>query len=128
MNTNDKIPEEVVPFFPGDRQEAIRQSVEIVKKKINRQDISEGVAKAKLEREKFVKKNPEKSLSFDGEILKMKKALEDKKKLGKQTTQAEAKLKDLQTKLKPFKGKIKKEDAQGISMEIKNLMKEINGL
>jgi len=33
MNTNDKIPEEVVPFFPGDRQEAIRQSVEIVKKK-----------------------------------------------------------------------------------------------
>lgn len=32
MNTNDKVPKDVVSFFPGDRQEAIRQAVEIVKK------------------------------------------------------------------------------------------------
>lgn len=29
---NDKIADDVVPFYPGDRKEAIRQAVEIVKK------------------------------------------------------------------------------------------------
>ncbi len=33
MNMNDNIPEDVVPFYPGDRKEAIKQAVKIVKKK-----------------------------------------------------------------------------------------------
>ena len=100
----------------------------LVKKRISREEVLAGVSKAKMEREKFVKKNPEKVLSFDVKISELKKIIEEKKKAGKVTSQIEAKIEDLKKRLKPFKGKVPEEDARGIRSEIKELEGEVKRL
>jgi len=99
-----------------------------VVEKIQRADVVEGIKKAKEEREKYILKNPEKNLSLNEEISKLKRALEEKKKMGKGTSNTELKLKNLEDRLKPFKGKIPEKDAVGLKSEMDLIKKEIEGV
>ena len=99
-----------------------------VVEKIQRAEVIEGIKKAKIEREKYVLKNPEKSLSLNEELSGLKKALEEKKKLGKKTSNVELKIKSLEDRLRPFKGKIPEKDSAGIKREIDSIKKEIEGI
>jgi hypothetical protein len=105
-----------------------KKPMHLVKKKIDKAAVSEGILKAKAERKKYVAKNPEKVQSFDQEVLDLKRLIEEQKRKGKKTSSVELKLTDLKKRLKPFKGKISASDAKGMGVEIESLKKEIKGL
>ena len=94
-----------------------------VVEKISKKEVLEGLAIAKKARAKYIKKNPEEETSFNEEISKLKKELEGKKKEGMKTSEVEASINDLSSRLKPFKGKVSSKDAEGIRQEI-NMIKE----
>jgi len=96
----------------------------IVRKRLNKEVVKEGIVEAKKERAKYIKKNPEKEVSLAEEINKIKSKIEEKKKGGKVTSQVENKLQAIQERLKPFKGKVSEADARGIIEELKTLGKE----
>jgi len=101
----------------------------LVKKKIAGEEVTEGIRKAQKERVKYIKKNPQQSISFDQELLNLKKGLEEKKKRGKDTSKIEMKFDVLKNKLAPLKGKpILAKDAVGIKKEVNDLKKQIDSL
>jgi len=100
----------------------------LVKEKISRTEVERGILKAKEERKKFIKENPEKELSFAEKLKELKKESEDKKRKGKDASKIEMKINDLEARLKPFNGKVNEKDAQGINEEIEGLKKELNKL
>ncbi|MBT4135340.1 DUF87 domain-containing protein, partial [archaeon] len=120
--------ESLRPRFEENWKTLGKKPMHVVKKKIDRATVSEGILKAKAERKKYVSKNPEKVQSFDQEVLDLKKLIEEKKRAGKQTSSVELKLTDLKKRLKPFKGKISASDAKGMSAEVEGLKKEIKGV
>jgi len=97
-----------------------------VKKRLSKKAVKAGISKARKEREKYIKKNPQQVVSFGKEILDLKNLIEEKKKKGEDTTNLEIKFKDLKTRLKPFKGKVDSEDSEGIKNELEALKKDIN--
>ena len=96
----------------------------IVRERISKEVVEKGISEAKKERAKYIKKNPEGEVSFAEEIVQLKKTLEEKKKAGKDVSQSEARVNDLQNRLKPFKGKISSKDAEGIKEEVDSIRKE----
>ncbi|PIN94501.1 hypothetical protein COU56_02600, partial [Candidatus Pacearchaeota archaeon CG10_big_fil_rev_8_21_14_0_10_31_9] len=96
-----------------------------VRKKIAREEVAKGIEEAKKERAKYIKKNPEKEVSFKEEIVDIKRKIEEFKKKGKDTSQIENKLNDLDNRLKPFKGKIGEKDAKGIKEEVDLIKEEV---
>jgi len=105
-----------------------RKPVHLVRKKITKKEIIVGIEKAKKEREKYIKKFSQETLSFEQELKDLKKEIEEKKSKGKKTSKLELKLTDLENRLKPFKGKIKEKDAAGIKDEIALIKKEVRKL
>jgi hypothetical protein len=102
-----------------------KEPMHIVRKKITRAEVVKGIQAAKIERAKYIKKNPEKKVSFKGEVSKLKERMETLKKTGKNTSNVEIRVKSLDDRLKPFKGKIPSEDSQSIAIEVNELKKEL---
>jgi hypothetical protein len=101
----------------------------IVKEKIAKSEVEAGILKAKEEREKFLKENPQKEFSIEEEVRKLKSSIEEKKKKGKNTVAVENKLTDFENRTKPLKGKkINPKDAEALLPEIKSLGEEIEKL
>ncbi|VVB78317.1 Uncharacterised protein [uncultured archaeon] len=99
----------------------------VVKEKISKEEVVKGIEKAKQEREKFLKSNPQEALSIDSELKKLKDLLDTKKKSGKNTIISENNFNNLQTRLKPLNGKpLSASDVDSLKLEIKNLTDEIN--
>ncbi|MFH1521437.1 MAG: DUF87 domain-containing protein, partial [archaeon] len=102
--------------------------VHLVRKKLSRTEVIEGIAKAKEERAKYIKKNPQGEVSFDEKISEIKKSVDEEKKKGKDTSALEIKVEGLRDRLKPFKGKVPAKDSLGIEQEIDALKKEVSAL
>ncbi len=107
-------------------KKAGKTPVHLVRKRMSRSEVVEGIAKAKIERAKYIKKNPQGKVSFDQKILDIKKSVEEEKKKGKETSALEIKIKGLQDRLKPFKGNVPTKDSLGIEQEINTLKKEVS--
>jgi hypothetical protein len=101
-----------------------KQPVHKVKERLKKEDISQALKKAKEEREKYIKKNPQEQISLKEEISAIKKIVEEKKKKGKKTNAVEVKIAAIEEKLKPFKGQVNANDAKGIKEELSKLKKE----
>ena len=120
--------ESLMPIIEGHWKSLGRNPEHLIKKKIERAELEEGISVAEKEREKYVKKNPKEGVSFDEYITALRKNIEEKKKEGKNTAILESKIIDLQNRLKPFKGKINARDAKGIKQELINLTEEFKKL
>jgi uncharacterized membrane protein len=120
--------ESLRPRFEENWKSLGKKPMHLVRKKIRREVVSEGILKAKAARKKYVAKNPKKIQSFESEILSLKKLIEEQKRKGKQTSKIEMKFEDLKKRLKPYKGKVPANDAAGLKMEVEELKKLIKGL
>ncbi|MDO8517070.1 MAG: DUF87 domain-containing protein, partial [Nanoarchaeota archaeon] len=105
-----------------------KSAMHLVKKKISKEEILESVSKAKKEREKYIKKNPEKILSLDEEIAEIKKQIKELDKAGKKTSNIKITIENLERRLKPFKGKIGENDAKGVKQEIESIRNDLKKL
>jgi len=105
-----------------------KEPIHIVRKKIARSEVVKGIQAAKIERAKYIKKNPEKKISFKEEVSGLKSQMESLKKKGKDTSGIEIRVKNLEDRLKPFKGAIPAEDSQSIAIEVNELKRELRGL
>jgi len=105
-----------------------KEPMHIVRKKIARAEVVKGIQAAKIERAKYIKKNPEKRVSFKEEVSGFKKRLETLKKMGRDTSNIEIRVNGLDERLKPFKGVIPSGDAQSISIEVNELKRELTKL
>ncbi|MDH3353319.1 MAG: DUF87 domain-containing protein, partial [Nanoarchaeota archaeon] len=97
----------------------------IVKKTLAKKDVISGIAKAKAERAKYIKKNPQKIVSLGERVSDFKSRIDGVKKKGADTSKIEISLTALEDKLRPFKGKVPENDAKVISAEFDNLEKQI---
>lgn len=121
--------ETIAPTIAGHWKSLNKNPEHIVKERISKEEVSEGIEKAKEEREKFIKNNPQEEFSLDNEIRKLKDFIEEKKRKGINTSENENQLNDLQNRLKPFKGKkLSPGDIEGIKSELKSIYNEINKL
>jgi hypothetical protein len=120
--------ESLRPRFEDNWKTLDKKPMHIVKKKINKAVVSEGILKAKAARKKYVAKNPKKVQSFDQDIIDLKKLIEEKKRKGKLTSKVEMQLEDLKKRLKPFKGRVSANDSAGLKAEVEELKKVIGGL
>jgi len=102
-----------------------KEPMHIVKKKIAQSEIIKGVQAAKIERAKYIKKNPEKRVSFGEEVSALKTRMETLKKGGKDTSNIAIRVNALEERLKPFKGTIPSGDSQSIAIEVNELKKEL---
>jgi len=102
-----------------------KEPMHIVKKKIARAEVMKGIQEAKIERAKYIKKNPEKRVLFKDEIVGLKERIETLKKMGKKTSTVEIRVKSLGERLKPFKKGISAGDSQSIAIEVNELKREI---
>ncbi|MFH0712010.1 MAG: CARDB domain-containing protein [archaeon] len=102
-----------------------KEPMHIVRKKIASAEIAKAVQIAKIERAKYLKKNPEKRISFKEEVSKLKERMEALKKGGKDTSNVAIRVKGLEERLKPFKGVIPSEDSQSIAIEINELKRAL---
>jgi hypothetical protein len=117
--------ESLRPRFVDSSKKLGKAPRHFVRKKIAREEVAKGIEEAKKERAKYIKKNPEKEVSFKEEIVDIKRKIEEFKKKGKDTSQIENKLNDLDNRLKPFKGKIGEKDAKGIKEEVDLIKEEV---
>jgi predicted RNase H-like nuclease (RuvC/YqgF family) len=101
-----------------------RKPEHIVKAKIAKEEVIEGIEIAKKEREKYIKKHPQETLSYREELQNLKKSLEEKKAKGKDTSSLEIKIKAIEDKLKTSKEKLSDKDVAGIKEEIEKIKKE----
>ncbi|MEI6058319.1 MAG: DUF87 domain-containing protein, partial [archaeon] len=99
--------------------------VHLEKKKIARTEVEKGIEMAKKEREKYIKKNPQKEISVAEELINLKKLVEEKKKKGNKTDAVELSINSLSERIKPFKGKIQEKDAKDIMSEVEVIKKEV---
>ncbi|MCK5321107.1 VCBS repeat-containing protein [Candidatus Pacearchaeota archaeon] len=118
--------ESLRPKVEGQWKKVGKNPMHLVKKKLNKSEVVAGIEKAKVERAKYIKKNPQEKVSFDQEILDIKKSVGEEKKKGKDTSALEIKIEGLKERLKPFKGKISSKDSEGIEKEIDSLRKEVS--
>jgi len=103
----------------------------LVKKKISREEIVGGIAKAKEERVKYIKENPEEIIDIGREISKLKKKLAEKKRKGgdkRLISNIDSWIHALKERIKPFKGKINTEDSEVIMKALESVGKEIDKL
>jgi len=101
--------------------------VHLKKEKISQKEVLEGVKSAKVEREKYLKKNPQGSLSLVQEVTAIKDLIAEKKKKKKNTAEIEGKLRDFVKRIRD-KGKIKANEVEAIKKEIDALKKAANKL
>ena len=99
----------------------------LVKERLSKETVLKGIDLAKKERAKYLKENPEKEVSATQLISDVKKALEEKKRKGKDTSKLDLKLEDLQKRFKEG-GKLNKNDIKGMESEIADVRKEVEGL
>ncbi|MCK4649724.1 DUF87 domain-containing protein [Candidatus Pacearchaeota archaeon] len=103
-----------------------KKPMHLVRRRLSAVEVTEGIKKAKTERAKYIKKNPQESISFNEEILNIKKSVEEEKKKGRDTSIFEVKIEGLKNRLKPFKGNIPSKDSLGIKQEIDALKLEVS--
>lgn len=99
--------------------------IHLQKKIIDRNEVSQGIDKAKEERAKYIKKNPQRVISFEQEIINLKNKIEEIKKKGGDTSRVEIKLESLSNRIKLYKGKVPEGDAAGIKQEVVAISKDI---
>jgi hypothetical protein len=102
-----------------------REPMHIVRKKITHAEVAKGIREARIGRAKYIKKNPEKKISFREQLSILNKRVDTLKKGGKDTSNVEIRMKSLRERLKPFKGEIPAEDSQGITIEVGELKNEL---
>ena len=102
-----------------------KEPMHIVRKKIARIEVAKGIRAAKIERAKYIKKNPEKKVSFKDEVSGLKTRMETLKKSGKVTSNVDIRVKNLEERLKPFKKGIPSGDSQSIAIEVNELKREL---
>jgi hypothetical protein len=105
-----------------------RKPVHLVRKRISKEEVMKGILKAQKERTAYIKQNPEKKLSLNEEIGALKRDINAKKRGGKDTSKIEMQIADLEKRLKPSKGMVSKDDAEGIMKEIKDIQEKIKKL
>jgi len=120
--------ESLIPVILGDWKSIGKNPEHIIRERIAREEITEGISKAEKERERYIKENPPQRISFAEEISNLRKNLEEKKRRGKNTVILESKIADFLNRLKPFKGMVSARDAEGIKQELSSLKKEVEGL
>jgi len=98
----------------------------LVRKKLTTSAVTQGIQRAKIERARYIKKNPQKVVSFDEEVSALKKRVEEQKKKGRDTAAIEMKITALVDRLKPFKGKITAKDAEGVTFEVDGLKSQLD--
>ena len=118
--------ESLRPKIEGQWKKVGREPMHLVRERLSKEDVAEGIKKAKVERAKYIKKNPQEKISFDQEILNIKKSVEEEKKKGKNTSALEVKVEGLKERLKPFKGNVPSKDSEGIEKEIDTLKGEVS--
>jgi hypothetical protein len=117
--------ESLRPALEAEWKKIGKEPLHHVKKRISVGDVVKGISKAKKEREKYAKENPQKEDSFDRKIIELKNSLDELEKKGKNVSNLRLQLEDLRTRLKPYKGKVPEQDAEGINEEIEELKKRI---
>jgi hypothetical protein len=89
-------------------------------------EVASGVEKAKKERAKIA--SQQKEVSVPEELSRLRKAVEDAKRKGKNTSNQEIKAKAIADRVKAYKGKISAKDAEGLAREIAAIKAEIEKL
>ena len=120
--------ESLIPVILGDWKSIGKNPQHIVRERIAREEVTEGISRAEKERERYIRENPPKEISFEEELSNLRKNVEEKRKRGKNTANLESKIADFQNRLKPFKGRINIRDAEGIKQELNSLKKELERL
>jgi len=118
--------ESLVPRFEEQWKSIKKKPMHIVKQRISQTDVAAGIMKAKAEREKFAKENPDKDVSVDEMVLKIKSVIDGKKRGGKDTSQTEIKFETLKNKIKSFNGKIDSNNLAMIKQEIDAINLELD--
>ena len=116
------------PKFVAHWKKLGKSPMHIVREKLNKAVVAKGIAEAKKERAKYIKKNPGKSISFKEAVVKLKGRVDLKKKEGIDTSAVEIKLKALEDRLRPFKGNVDSRDARSIKVEFNAVAKELRAL
>lgn len=120
--------ESLLPVIAGDWKSLGKNPEHVVRERISKTEVIEGISKAEKEREKYLKENPQKKLTLAEELSNVKKGIEEKRKEGKNTTDIESKLNDFQNRLKGFKGTVSQKDAEGIMQELNSLKKILGSM
>jgi hypothetical protein len=120
--------ETLVPRLAEEWKKIGKAPRHIAKEKIARTDVERGIETAKKEREKYIKKIPQETLTLKQEIFNLKKEAEEKKKKGKNTTNSEQKIKDLEDRIGNYSDKISDKDKEGVMREIEGIRLEIKKL
>jgi len=120
--------ESLLPVILGDWKSIGKNPMHIVRERIEREEVMEGISRSEKERERYMRENPVREVSFREELWNLKREVEEKKKKGKNTAILESKIIDFQNRLRPFKDKINARDAEGIKQELDYLKKELERL
>ncbi len=120
--------ESLLPVILGDWKSIGKNPEHLVKERIEREEVMEGISRSEKEREKYMRENPARQVSFREELLNLKNKVEEKKRRGKNTAIIESKIVNFQERLKPFKDRINAKDAEGIKQELESLKAEIEKL
>jgi len=120
--------ESLRPRFEESWKKLGKAPMHIVMKKISKEEVSKGITEAKAQREKYIKKNPQKDVSVNEELTSLKGLIEASKRKGKVTTAIENKVTIIKNRIRPFKGKVPENDSKQIIDEIAVLKKEVEKL
>jgi len=125
---SDMYLESLRPRFEESWKKLGKAPMHIVMKKISKEEVSKGITEAKAQREKYIKKNPQKDVSVNEELTSLKGLIEASKRKGKVTTAIENKVTIIKNRIRPFKGKVPENDSKQIIDEIAVLKKEVEKL
>jgi len=125
---SDMYLESLRPRFEESWKKLGKAPMPIVMKKISKEEVSKGITEAKAQREKYIKKNPQKDVSVNEELTSLKGLIEASKRKGKVTTAIENKVTIIKNRIRPFKGKVPENDSKQIIDEIAVLKKEVEKL
>ena len=101
--------------------------VRAARQMITKQALNEGITKAKAEREKYIKENPQQQLSLEEGLAAINKIVKEKKGK-KDTTGIEVKFNDFSSRVKSFNGKLSDKDKKDIQSEMDSIKKEAEKL
>jgi hypothetical protein len=120
--------ESLLPVIAGHWKSIGKNPEHIVRERLTKAEVTEGIEKAARERQKYLEEHPQAKLTLAEELSNLRKGIEEKRKTGKNTTDLESKLNDFQNRLKGFKGTVSVKDAEGIMTELNSLKKILGGL
>jgi hypothetical protein len=103
-----------------------KSPVPLVKKRLSKSEVIEGIKKAKESRVRYIKENPQENISVSENISNLNKKIEGMKKEGINTSLIQIKLKDIGRRVKPFNGKIPIADAKNIKIELEEIDKSLD--